>query len=150
MPRSRQYQPPQAPNAQAYGQRGDQMAAQRAMPLPRSDSAADAAAAAPAGPPSSAPPPDVPPAPNPNDPMLLQMARDFDPGITPLDAPSDRPDEPITTGLTTGPGPGPEAIFTSPDRGKRAADVLRMLSYSSGSEMYAELANRIEGHGGLV
>lgn len=35
--------------------------------------------------------------------------------VTPLDAPDDRPDEPVTSGLPLGPGPGPEAIGLDPD-----------------------------------
>ena len=31
-------------------------------------------------------------------------------GITPLDAPSQRPYEPVTTGAAAGPGPGPEIM----------------------------------------
>lgn len=31
-------------------------------------------------------------------------------GVTPLNAPTQRPDEPLTAGLSTGPGPGPEAL----------------------------------------
>lgn len=32
------------------------------------------------------------------------------PQVTPLDAPSSRPGEPVTTGLPVGPGAGPEAV----------------------------------------
>lgn len=32
------------------------------------------------------------------------------PAPTPLHAPTERPDEPVTAGLATGPGPGPEAL----------------------------------------
>ena len=41
---------------------------------------------------------------------VLQAASQF--GFSPvgLDAPTERPNEPITAGLSTGPGPGPEAI----------------------------------------
>lgn len=35
--------------------------------------------------------------------------------VTPLDAPSQRPNEPITHGLPVGPGAGPEALGLTPD-----------------------------------
>lgn len=121
------------------------MAAQRAIPIPASDMAADAAAA---GPPPAAPTPGPAPL-SPTDPNLLEMALKFDPGVTPLGAPAENPDGPITTGLSSGPGPGRE-IFYNPGRANRAASVLRMLSMSSGQNQYAELADQIEGYGGLV
>lgn len=36
------------------------------------------------------------------------------PQLVPLDAPTARPDEPVTAGLTQGPGPGPEALGAAP------------------------------------
>ena len=33
------------------------------------------------------------------------------PRVIPLDAPTERPDEPLTAGLSTGAGPGPEALM---------------------------------------
>lgn len=160
MPRDRKTQPPQAPNAQAYGMRGDQMAAQRAMPLPQSAPpplSRDIPTGPPPGPPPqmgqpappAAPPMAAEPQINPEDPTLLALAQQFDPGITPLGAPTDRPNEPVTTGLSTGPGPGPE-IFKNPSRNQRAAEVLRMLSFSSGNESYASLADMIDRNNGLI
>lgn len=46
--------------------------------------------------------------------------------IIPLDAPSQRPDEPITAGLSGGPGAGPSFIQTSPLSPEQAA---RLKSY---------------------
>ncbi len=43
--------------------------------------------------------------------------------VTDLYAPSDRPDEPITAGLPTGAGPGPEAL----NMGEPIVDELRAL-----------------------
>lgn len=37
------------------------------------------------------------------------------PPLTPLDAPSQRPNEPVTHGLPSGPGAGPEALGITPD-----------------------------------
>lgn len=156
MPRNRPTQPPQAPNAQAYGMRGDQMAAQRAMPLPQSAPpplSKDIPTGPPAGPPGAppaAPPAAAPPAQiNPEDPTLLALAQQFDPGITPLGAPTEFPNEPITAGLSTGPGPGPE-IFQNPARNQRAAQVLRMLAFSSGDSNFGDMADMIDRNGGLL
>lgn len=73
---------------QPYGQASSQRAAQSAIPM-----------AAPAPPaPGGAPPP----------PPGLGAA-------VPLNAPSSRPDEPVTAGLNLGAGPGSEALFQPPD-----------------------------------
>ena len=143
MPRSRQYQAPQAPNAQAYGQRGEQIAAQQQMPLPQGDNKipSGGAAISPAAPSGGATPP------GPSDADLLAMARDFDPGITPLNAPSTRPGEPVTAGLHRGPGPGPE-IFEAPGRQIRAAETLEMMARISGDDNYLRMAERIRQGGG--
>jgi hypothetical protein len=125
-------QAPQAPNSQAYGMRGDQIAAQQAMPLPQ-----------------TAPQQGAPTTPAQDaqavDPMAL--ARDFDPGITPLAAPSTRPDEPVTAGLSLGAGAGPE-IFSQPARASRAADTLTALAQSTGDDRYLQMAARIRQGGG--
>jgi len=42
------------------------------------------------------------------------------PDVVPLDAPSRRPDEPVTAGLPVGPGPGPEML--QPMRGGFSTD----------------------------
>lgn len=131
MPRTKQA--PQAPNSQAYGQRGDQISAQQAMPLPQSDPL----------PPAQAPQPA-----SPTDPDLMAMAQQFDPGITPLSAPTQRPGEPVTAGLSMGAGPGPE-IFSSPARAQRSADVLDMIAQSSGDDRMAQMAARIRANGGM-
>lgn len=44
-------------------------------------------------------------------------------GITPLFAPTQRPDEPITTGIAMGPGAGPEALGLSNAR-QSDADII--------------------------
>lgn len=48
--------------------------------------------------------------------------------LTPLTAPTERPDEPITAGLPIGAGPGPEALVSQggPD-GTPELDLLRQL-----------------------
>lgn len=88
--------PPTAGPSQQYGQRAAQLAAQRAMPM----------ASGPAAPsPAAGPAPDV-----------RTEAQNFQmPQVTALDAPSERPGEPVTTGLAVGPGAGPEVLPGAPD-----------------------------------
>jgi hypothetical protein len=55
--------------------------------------------------------------------------------ITPLFAPTERPDEPITAGVPIGPGPGPEVLGIAP-RGEKLSDALaRMLPYDQTGEV---------------
>lgn len=86
-------QAPKAATGQPYGQAGQQIAAQRAVPLPA------------APPPATAQPPGQ-----------GQGAAGFaSPNDTPtLTAPTQRPDEPLEAGLSFGPGPGPEALGPPP------------------------------------
>ena len=127
MPRDRQV--PQAPNAQAYGQKGDQLAAQAAMPLPQTN---------------AAPMPRGMPTERAISPDAVAAAQAFDPGITPLGSPTSRPNEPITAGLSVGPGPGPE-IFAQPGRAKRLAETLTMFARVSGDDAFLEMAHNVEG-----
>lgn len=95
-------QAPRAVPGQVYGRATQQLEAQRQMPLPR------AGGASPGG---------VSPAPLPLAPRAP---------LTPLDAPSERPDEPLTAGLSSGPGPGREAL-TPPDPLVKFAASLNSL-----------------------
>jgi len=55
--------------------------------------------------------------------------------ITPLYAPSERSDEPITTGIAMGPGAGPE-IMGNQQRSERLSDILAtMLPYDTDGEI---------------
>jgi hypothetical protein len=55
--------------------------------------------------------------------------------ITPLYAPSQRADEPVTTGIALGPGAGPEIMGGQPSS-ERLSDVLaRMLPYDVDGEI---------------
>ena len=87
--RSDMRQAPRARPGQPYGVAGQQLEAQQQIPL--------ATQAQPA--PAPAPAPVMPG------------------GLGPLNAPTTRPNEPITAGLTGGPGPGPEALggFVAPE-----------------------------------
>lgn len=131
MPRTRQYQAPQAVSAQAYGQKGEQLAAQAQMPLPQTN----------AGPPMPAN------AGGQITPDILAMAQQFDPRVTPLNAPTNRPGEPVTAGLTTGPGPGPEALRQS-GQAQAAADTLAMMARITGDTAYRDMATNIMQSGG--
>lgn len=133
MPRTRQ--PAQAPNAQAYGQAGEQLAAQKQIPLPQVTSPTPGAA-----------PQTAPTAGPPTDPLAAATA--FEPGITPLTAGTDRPHEPVTAGLSTGPGPGPE-VFNQTGQSQRAVDTLTMMARVTGDQRYAEMATDILRSGGF-
>lgn len=54
---------------------------------------------------------------------------------TPLTGPSQRPMEPLTAGMATGPGPGPEVLRT----GDRVARTFRLLSEVTGDAAFDEL-----------
>lgn len=137
MPRTRQYQAPSAPNAQAYGQRGDQIAAQQAMPLPQAQGAPSMPQGVPSGPP-------------PIEPGLIEQAAAFDPQITPLAAPSSRPGEPVTAGLSRGAGVGPEALVPGRKRSEEVARTLRLMRDLSGDDLFSDLADRLSSFGGQV
>ena len=80
----------------------------------------------------------------------MGMAAQFDPGITPLTNPSERPNEPVTTGMNRGPGPGPEILAQGGQRARNAASILRLMADTSGDQKYIELADKIDRHGGMV
>jgi hypothetical protein len=90
--------------AQNYGERQQQQAAQRAVPVaaplggptPSPTPGGAAPTPAPTGPSGGAPSPGLPPV--------------SGPGILPFLHPSNRPNEPVTAGLPSGPGPGPESL----------------------------------------
>lgn len=85
-------QPVQVVSGQQYGQRQALANAQRTIPLPNNIALPPAPAAA-AAPQAPGPPPPVPPG-----------------GFGAFDRESERPLEPVTTGLPFGAGPGPEAL----------------------------------------
>lgn len=104
MPRKRRTLPVAAPQDQGYGQRGEQMAAQHALPLPDNRGSVTPISAAPS---ALAPAPAQPAV---SLEQALQAARQMTPPQGGLDRPSEQPDTPFTAGLTTGAGPGPEAV----------------------------------------
>jgi hypothetical protein len=56
--------------------------------------------------------------------------------VTPLYAPSERPDEPITTGIPMGPGAGPEVLGIN-NNIDTEEDKARMVSYLPALEVLA-------------
>lgn len=93
-------QPAKAPTGQGYGKAGEQIQAQRAMPLPNVRNVSvqrgpDGRIAGVAVPEQAAPPPmtGIPPG-----------------SLGALTRPTERPNEPLTAGIASGPGPGPEAM----------------------------------------
>jgi len=56
--------------------------------------------------------------------------------VTPLYAPSQRPDEPITSGIAMGPGPGPEVLGMRPAPVEKYSDTLaKLLPYDESGEI---------------
>ena len=86
---------------QEYGQRSQQQAAQRSVPLAPPPQAGPTAA--PGGP--------APPTPNAQPPSpIVNGAGKGNAGLGLWTHPTERPDEPITAGMASGPGPGPEVL----------------------------------------
>jgi hypothetical protein len=98
----------QAPSQQ-YGERQQQQAAQRAVPIAQPPGIPQSAAPstpAPTGTPST---PQGQPS-GPAGPVGQGLPPVSGPGILPFLHPSNRPNEPVTAGLPTGAGPGPESL----------------------------------------
>jgi hypothetical protein len=55
--------------------------------------------------------------------------------VTPLFAPSQRPDEPITAGIAVGAGPGPEALAMAKSAEKLSDTLAKMLPYDETGEV---------------
>lgn len=105
------HQPIRTTPGQTYGVAGQQAQAQAQMPLPSGGPNAGPMAPQPAG----------------MGPALPGLGAGPTPGsLGPLHAPTDRPNEPVTHGLPTGPGAGPE-VLTPPDPLVKAAAVLNSL-----------------------
>ena len=61
--------------------------------------------------------------------------------VTPLYAPTQRPDEPITAGIPMGAGPGPEVLGINQPSADTDADRQRLLSYLPALETIAQSPN---------
>jgi hypothetical protein len=97
----RRAQPVRAPTGLPYGDRKALEDAQRALPLP------DISSEAPAPQTLPVPPPGV---------------------LGPLDRPTERPNEPLTAGLSIGEGPGPEAVRYGPGPSEDDIILGRLLA----------------------
>lgn len=103
-------QPVRVPNNLPYGQRKQMEEAQSASPLPQQDPLA----------------------------QVLSMAQDTNFNPVPLNAPSARPNEPVTAGLASGAGPGPEVLQTS----KGLSDTLARLANETQNETIIQMLQR--------
>lgn len=68
--------------------------------------------------------------------QALAAAQGMAPPTNILTTPTQRPDEPLTAGLRTGAGPGPEVLSS----GDRAVRTLRMLAEVTADPSFANLA----------
>lgn len=57
------------------------------------------------------------------------------PEITPLFAPTQRPEEPITTGIALGPGAGPEVMGKNLSKARLSDSLAQMLPYDTTGEI---------------
>lgn len=57
--------------------------------------------------------------------------------ITELFAPSQRPDEPITSGIAQGPGPGPEVLGAQQQTESLSSILAQMVQYDTNGEIAA-------------
>ncbi len=139
MPRSRKTaagtpaQPVQAMTGQQYGRAREQEALQQAMPVP--------AVPAPTVPSvQQQPATQVEAAPQPRPRMAPEEAMAFLSGMGGiLTAPDDNPALPVTDGLSTGPGRGPEALQNQTTLG----DTLRRLSLQTNDPVFMRLAAKV-------
>lgn len=114
-------QPQSVPTGMPYGQAGAMQQAEQAVPMagtpgiPASAASAIAAAGAPGGPPS--PPPT-------------------------LGTPSQRPNEPVTAGAASGPGPGPAVLNATPgavQAGGRLSQTIFQAAAADPSGLLSQL-----------
>ena len=131
MPRRRQ---PLTPQGQAYGEKGRLDNALNETPGARDIGSASGAGGGPVPVPHPAPPGGIPP-------QVLQAAQMMaPPGPSPWKGDSQRPNEPITTGLSIGDGAGPEALV--PMRPDHVADTFAAIGDATGDPLMYDLAQR--------
>lgn len=85
---------------------------------------------------TSAPMSQAPSAPRPSRARGAGQAMEEGSRPTPLFAPTERPDEPITAGAPFGPGPGPDALSNSPQ--SRPPAVVKYLPYLEQATRWAD------------
>lgn len=118
--------PTSTPTGLPYGENQALSNAQRTIPM--------APSPAPAGP---------PPAPAPGGAPNLPV-----PGARPWTRPTERPNEPVTTGVPSGPGPGPEALGAfGQGLGENMAQMLGAAAQAAGSPTLDFLARQAAAQG---
>jgi hypothetical protein len=60
--------------------------------------------------------------------------------LGPLDAPTARPDEPLTAGAPVGPGPGPEVLNPVATQHQNSRDLISMLAAATPSPSLTTLS----------
>lgn len=68
---------------------------------------------------------------------MAQAQRPPMPQVTPISAPTTRPEEPITAGVPVGPGPGPEVLGLKTTADTRLGDLNKLSRYLPLMEKYA-------------
>lgn len=143
--------PIRATTGQQYGQAGQQLAAQHALPMapaptpntapisgivPPGGASPASAGAAPQGPPLGGAPSPPPPAPIPPG------------GLGALTSPSTRPGEPVTHGAPVGPGAGPEALpQTINVNNGSISQLLSQIAANTNSPAIIKLAQQARQYG---
>ena len=124
--------PMQTVPGQEYGKQADQMAAMHVAPM--------------SGPQPSASPQSAPQAPQSAAPPTPQ-ANPAAAQVVPWDAPTQRPNEPITAGLDVGPGPGSEALQMNQNHQAAFVAQLNALANTPGAspeiQQMANIAARL-------
>lgn len=115
-------QAPSAGPSQEYGQKTQRLASQQQAPLPAS--------------PQPQPGPTTPGAAGGGVDLAALLA-----GAPSLDAPSMRPGEPLTAGLSSGPGVGPEGLMTGAAPNTGRALIQAMVRENPSPELFALLAD---------
>lgn len=118
-PRPTPSQAVKAPSGRPHGERKRLEDAQRAVPLPKAPAGVDPRQAA------------------------VEAARGFNPEVTPLGAPTQDPNEPLTAGMAIGRGPGPEVLDVVPV-GDDVGVVVRAMYRDFPNEDLLRLINELE------
>lgn len=124
---------------QTYGQGVEQQALEAVMPTPNNAAAPDAAAAPPPPVEAAAAPASQQTDPSDRYAAALAAAADIRSQTGALNRPTDRPMEPITAGMSLGPGAGPDSLRRPPSR---TGSLLRELSLRTGDPRWAEMAQK--------
>lgn len=129
-PGQRPVQPPAAPTGLPYGEHQDLIQAQQHAPLP----AAGPAVPSPAG---------GPPSPGGGggwDQTMAVAGAHPPPNLPPMGGPSQRPLEPTTHGLPSGPGGGPEVMGGGTPQPLKVSQMYLGMYQQTGIAAYAQLA----------